>query len=544
MHRSVLRAAVLAALTLSASAQTTVVEEGRLQAPLAGAWTNGGSAVAFSAGRLASGAPSTSAPGRAFTYTTNAGLWQLDASADALDGASNDRFGKSIALDADTLLVGAPGSGDLFGNGPGAAYLFTRTGGTWTQVQKFTPAVPKSQGLFGAAVALDGTTLAIGAPQIDVSTMGQVVVYVKSGASWVHQQTLIPSGLNPGARAGTSVALEGNRLVVGAPNQIVNSIAQVGRAFVFERTGSTWSQVAVIESPTPSATGTFGAAVALDGGRIAVAATREPYPNAFHRRVHLFTGGGASWSLEQTLTGTNTATQNCRFGASLALEGSRLLVGAPGHNNPNVLFAGTVKLFETSGSSWVETLDIQGSGAVFNALLGESVALAGDLVLGGAPGLGANAGGNSAYVWRLNPANPATYCTAKVASPGCLAAIGWSGTPSASSAAPFLVTATQVVSQKFGILIHGPLYNQAPFFSGVLCIGSPITRTSVQNSGGSASGSDCSGSFAFDFNAYVQGGGAGGLGAGDWVWAQYWFRDPLGSQGVGLSNGLRFRIQP
>jgi hypothetical protein len=174
------------------------------------------------------------------------------------------------------------------------------------------------------------------------------------------------------------------------------------------------------------------------------------------------------------------------------------------------------------------------------------VSLDGQRLASGAPngdvsGLGTKGEG---YVFDLAPSTPWIYCTAKTASAGCVPAIGWSGAPSASSAGPFLVTATQVVSQKFGILIYGKLYNDAPFLGGTLCIGSPILRTDLQHSGGSPSGSDCTGGYSFDFNAHIDSGDDPTLVAGAWVWSQYWYRDPLGSAGTGLSDALRFLIAP
>jgi hypothetical protein len=112
------------------------------------------------------------------------------------------------------------------------------------------------------------------------------------------------------------------------------------------------------------------------------------------------------------------------------------------------------------------------------------------------------------------------------------------------SASPFLVTATQVINKKPGILIYGAIYDQQPFLGGTLCIGAPIKRTNGQVSGGSSLGKDCTGSFAFDFNDYLDSGDDPALVAGTWVWSQYWFRDPAASSGTGLSNALRFQIAP
>jgi hypothetical protein len=530
----------LFALLAPAAAQDTHVEESRFVAPAGAGIPNAGLSVGWSSGRAAVGDPRLSAAGRVYTYTASAGLWQLNATAEALDGAANNRFGWSLAVQSDTLVVGAPGTGDLFGNGPGAAYVFTRAGATWTQVQKLTPATPTSQGLFGQTVALDGDTLAIGHPQVAPLGMGEVDVYVRVGGSWVFQQKLVPAGLTAGARAGSGLALEGDRIVIGAPMQLSGGNSAAGRAYVFERSGGVWTERTALASPTPIPNGVFGTAVAVEGDRIAVGAIGEPFTNGLWGRVHTYSGSGANWTFEQTLIGSDTSQQNVAFGTSLHLEGTRLLVGAPGRNIPvsGGSGAGAMMLFERSGSTWGEIAVIYGSQTTGGDRLGQSGVLAGDIVLGGS-GLGAEA-----YLWRLDPPTPWIYCTAKVASAGCVPSIGWSGAPSASSSSSFLVTATQIVSQKFGILIYGKLYNDSPFLGGTLCIGSPILRTTLQTSGGSASGTDCTGSFSFDFNALIDSGDDPTLVAGAWVWSQYWYRDPLGSAGTGLSNALRFLIAP
>jgi hypothetical protein len=139
---------------------------------------------------------------------------------------------------------------------------------------------------------------------------------------------------------------------------------------------------------------------------------------------------------------------------------------------------------------------------------------------------------------------PSSYCSAKTNSQGCTPAIGSSGTPSASSSAPFLVTASQVLNQKTGLLLYGYAQGSTPFQGGTLCISGGIKRTPAQNSGGNSGASDCSGTFAFDMNARTQSGIDPGLRPGIGVDAQYWYRDPADAFHTGLSDGLHFVIGP
>lgn len=139
---------------------------------------------------------------------------------------------------------------------------------------------------------------------------------------------------------------------------------------------------------------------------------------------------------------------------------------------------------------------------------------------------------------------PATYCTGKTNSQGCVPAIAMSGTPSLTASAPFVVSCSNVVNQKFGMLYYGFAEDAAPFQGGTRCVATPIRRTPLQFSAGNPPPGDCSGSFAFDFNAWMQSGADANLLVGRLVHCQYWYRDPLASFGSGLSDGGRFAICP
>lgn len=152
-------------------------------------------------------------------------------------------------------------------------------------------------------------------------------------------------------------------------------------------------------------------------------------------------------------------------------------------------------------------------------------------------------GETQANAFAHDPGPVVGYCTAKVNSQGCTPAIGFSGTPSVSSATPCLVSASQVLSQKSGVFLYGYDASIAPFQGGWLCVKAPLKRTPVQNSGGNPP-TDCSGAFVFDLNAYIQSGADPMLGVGVEIFGQYWYRDPLSSGAAGLSDALSITLQP
>jgi hypothetical protein len=162
----------------------------------------------------------------------------------------------------------------------------------------------------------------------------------------------------------------------------------------------------------------------------------------------------------------------------------------------------------------------------------------------------ADAAGNSATTpWRSFVAapchgDPIVYCTAKVHSNGCVPAIGSIGTPSASASSGFWITSGDTLADKSGLLFYGRTGpRETPYQGGFLCVQPPTIRTPLQNSG-SAGAPPCSGTFAFDFNAWLAAGKDPFLGPGDEVWAQYWSRDPGASFHANRSDALRFHLCP
>jgi hypothetical protein len=123
-------------------------------------------------------------------------------------------------------------------------------------------------------------------------------------------------------------------------------------------------------------------------------------------------------------------------------------------------------------------------------------------------------------------------------------AIGSTGTPSATSASAFHVSASQVINNKNGLLFYGYWSNNLLFQGGTLCVKAPTLRTPLQNSAGNAPPDDCSGSYSFDFDAHIQSGVDPRLQLGRTVFAQYWYRDPADANTTGLTDGLRFVIGP
>jgi hypothetical protein len=250
----------------------------------------------------------------------------------AADGAAQDYFGTSVALDGDTALVGAP-EDDIGANGnQGSAYVFARSGTTWSGQAQLIAADGAAEDYFGYSVALAGDTALVGAPYDRVggnAAQGSAYVFARSGSSWTQQQQLTAADGAAEDNFGYSVALAGDTALVGAPYDRVGGNAAQGSACVFTRSGTTWSGQAQLTAADGAALDHFGTSVALAGETALVGAYYDDVGgNADQGSAYVFTRSGTSWSGQAQLSAGDGAAEDY-FGTSVALAGETALVGAP-----------------------------------------------------------------------------------------------------------------------------------------------------------------------------------------------------------------------
>ena len=303
-----------------------------------------GAAVALSGGTLAVAAPGAS-PGAVYVYVLAAGNW-LQQARIAPPASAGEHFGASLALAGNTLVVGA----DRADARAGAAYVFVRAGTAWNAAVRLTPADARAGDGFGRAVALDGGTLLVGAPRAPAATAGSFArgaayAFTGSGASWTQQARLVPATLADGDSFGLALSLRGGRAAVGAPM----AQGRIGATYVFERGAGMWSERARVAPGIAAAGDRFGWSVALDGDRLLVGA-----PHAFGScgRATLFraNGSAASWFATSDAD-VATPLPETLAGWAVALDGAQMAVAAPGyalgddHRGALYRFAATDALF-------------------------------------------------------------------------------------------------------------------------------------------------------------------------------------------------------
>jgi hypothetical protein len=263
----------------------------------------------------------------------------------ASDGAAGDFFGTSVAVSGSTIVVGAPFDsigGNLF---QGSAYVFNRQGGNWVEQQKLTASDGAAGDQFGHSVAVDGSTIVVGAWLDDINgnlDQGSAHVFNRQGGSWVEEQKLIASDGAPGDRLGWSVAISGSTLVVGAWGDTVGANSNQGSAYVFNRQEGSWVETQKLTASDGAAFDEFGWSVAISGSTIVVSSELEAIGgHSAQGFAYVFNRRGESWVETQKLTASDGAPGD-RFGWSIAGSGSTFVLGALGNNS----FQGSAYVFE------------------------------------------------------------------------------------------------------------------------------------------------------------------------------------------------------
>jgi len=330
-----------------------------------------------------------------------AGTW-VETRLTASDGATSDNFGWSSDIVGDYAIVGAP-SAWVGGQMRGAAYVYHRTGSTWTQEAKLVASDGAASDYFGFSVATDGTYAVVGA-RMDNSQNGSAYVFKRSGTTWTQIKRLAVGGAG---RLGESVAIDGDTILAGAMSTGPN---YRGSAYAFRRdTGGAdnWGQEAQLpfdppDPPTDDWYNTFGTGIGLTGNTAIVGAgwDFQGTSNTRAGNAYIYTRSGSVWTHSQTLNPGGLAGYDY-YGMSAAIDGTTAVVGAP--LQPSGVRTGSFYAWRYNGSSWISSSELTIPGGVNNDGLGNSVDVHGDTIVVAAPGrTGAGGAGTGAvymYTW-------------------------------------------------------------------------------------------------------------------------------------------------
>ena len=563
---------------------------------------------------------------------------------EASDLFAGDQFGRSVDVDGDYAVVGA--SEESFG--VGSAYLFQWTGTAWVEVAKLTPSNGVSGDKFGTSVAISGDTVVVGAYQpFPAEEPGLAYVFVEPGGGWTsmtESARLTASDAFPNDNFGYAVDIDGDTIVVGSYLHD-DGDTNTGTAFVYERPLTGWATATEDAKLTASdfnASDQFGISVAIAGDTIAVGADRDSDVQFQAGSAYVFQRAGASWTTMTETAKLTVASPTAidRFGISVGVGDQAVVVGAWAEDAGGTQ-AGAAYVFERPVSGWIDAnpdakltasdaaagdhfgwaVDMQddviavgapanlfdGSGldaaylflepaagwadATEDALLTQAAAPVDDefglaLALGGgrlhvgahffAAGGFSNAGGSFLFAGaddcngnglldlceivatpsldadgdgRLDACarGAVSYCTAGTSANGCQALLSASGTPSATAPTGFSLEATGVEGAKDGLFFFAANGQQANSWgngTSFQCVTPPVLRGGLLV--GSGTPGACDGTFVQDLNARWTAKPNQNPGAGAVVQAQLWYRDPqnTSNQTTSLSDALEFSVQP
>jgi hypothetical protein len=289
-----------------------------------------GSSVALAGDTAVVGAYyANSAVGAAYVFVRSGSDWMQQSKLTAAEGQVNDQFARSVSLSGDTALIGASGAG---GN-RGSAYVFFRSGLAWMQQAKLVGDDSVKDDFFGFSVTVSGDTALIGAPSDDIGSQqsqGSAYVFLRSGASWSQQAHFVDADGKEGDDFGRSTGLSGDTALVGSPGSDRDEKHNVGAGFVYVRSGSAWALQAKLQAKQGSGGDEFGYSVALTGDTALIGALQcRVCDQKDQGAAYLFVRSSAGWVGETRLTNSDVVSYDY-FGAAVAASGTSVLVGAYG----------------------------------------------------------------------------------------------------------------------------------------------------------------------------------------------------------------------
>lgn len=329
-----------------------------------------------------------------FTSASNLPPIQRTAS----DGVADGYFGVSVAISGDYALVGAHGLAE-------SAYIFVRSANGWTEQAKLTASDGSGGDNFGVSVAISGNYALVGASYDAIGAnpqQGSAYVFVRSGTTWTQQAKLTAGDGTANDNFGSSVAISGDYAIVGAPNDDNGAVGNQGSAYALRRSGSTWiTELPKLTASDGAADDLFGCSVAVSGSYALVGAKQNTIGFFQQGAAYVFLRVGGTWSQQARLTASDFGGGDL-FGSSVAISGDYALVGAPFNTIGGNTNQGAAYVYMRTGVTWSDQIELVASDGAAYDYFGYSVAISGDYaVVGGySDDVGININQGSAYLFK------------------------------------------------------------------------------------------------------------------------------------------------
>jgi hypothetical protein len=327
--------------------------------------------------------------GFAHVYELAGDAWVQVAKLRPSDGGGGDEFGNSVGISGDHLVVGSEYHDTAVGSNSGAAYLYERIAGAWTEVQKLEPRDAKRQLNFGESVAIEGDVAVIGC-RFD-STLGNnsgaAYVFERVAGVWVETAKLLGSKGKRNDLSADSVAIGGGRILMGSYRSDASG-GHSGSAYLFEKVGGKWTEVAHLVATDGA--GELGRGLDIDGDRVVLGARLESTRGGAAGAGYVFEKRDGVWVQSAKLL-PRTARELDWVGESVAVDGDRIVLSGHHHDLIGV-DSGVATVFELQGGEWVETKTLQSSTASPYDEFSFALSMSGPTLLASAPFEGGNVG--------------------------------------------------------------------------------------------------------------------------------------------------------
>jgi FG-GAP repeat len=282
--------------------------------------------------------------GSVYVFTRDGSTWSLEAKLLAFDREAFDSYGVSVAIDGDTAVVGARNT-DTNANSSGTVYVYTRSAGIWSLEAVLRAFDPEAFDIYGDEVAIEGDTIVVGARQDDDlgDQSGSAYVYTRSAGIWSLEAKLLAFDGSPLAAFGRSVNISGDRVIIGADQAQTNGSA-TGAAYVYTRAGGVWTLEAKLIAFDGAGGDRYGAAVALEGDTAIVGAWGDNDIDADTGSVYVYRQSGGVWSHEGKFNGGEGKLSD-RFGWSVAMSHDTAICSTVLDDVNGIVNAGSASIF-------------------------------------------------------------------------------------------------------------------------------------------------------------------------------------------------------
>ena len=336
--------------------------------------------------------------GSAYIYQWNGSSWDFTQKILPADGTTGDNFGRSVAVEGTTALIGAHWDDTAAGGvNAGSAYIFVFNGSTWVQSRKLVPFDTNLGSAFGNACAINGSFLAVTSWRDNPAgnDSGSVYVWRKVGSEWLFDQKLIASDAATLDQFGRSVWISGNLMVVGAWRNDDDG-SDSGCAYVFRHNGTDWVEEQKLRASDAEAGDNFGFSVSMDGDVIVVGSYLEDSAGTDAGAAYFFRYNGSSWVEEQKVVGSSVSATS-RMGWAVSLQGDTAVISAHSQVQSPLFAPGAAYVYRHDRGVWIEEQLLLASDGAHADVLGFHLALDGENVLLGAWRADSKAGASYVY---------------------------------------------------------------------------------------------------------------------------------------------------